>query len=312
MIQLAEFEWLRWDGYEIVGSDVRYLVADLRSNPDYSSEELERLIAEGNLQGFRVTRPLEGAGVFLAFAQLDASSEESILGFANEYGHLTHGKSERVDHRWGERLSTWVGMVHEAHQLLTLWEALARRDRAALRPFVRFRKDGGVVVGHDGDPAYRCELTGHASLVGVAREFPSRDTLEPVARHIAERLTSLLSGQCSTTVVAERGSGRLSLYHRPNTLLGAIWLQFAATIAAGKQYRRCRFCEKWFEVAPDTARKDKLFCDDSCRLRHYRHRKSTAIRLAGEGLSALEITKQLEKDELNTPLETVERWIRKE
>jgi hypothetical protein len=50
------------------------------------------------------------------------------------------------------------------------------------------------------------------------------------------------------------------------------------------------------ELAPGTARADKLYCSTPCRTKAYRKRQAEAVRLHGEGRSVDEIARELESD----------------
>ena len=53
----------------------------------------------------------------------------------------------------------------------------------------------------------------------------------------------------------------------PRTLLGALWLQLAHTLAGGIQIRPCVLCGEWFDAGPGTARRlDAKFCSDDHRV----------------------------------------------
>jgi hypothetical protein len=68
----------------------------------------------------------------------------------------------------------------------------------------------------------------------------------------------------------------LQLHIRPNSLLGALWLQFVQAVNGNKKYRRCQECGAWFVLDPATARKSRLFCSDLCRNRAFRRKKALA------------------------------------
>jgi hypothetical protein len=90
----------------------------------------------------------------------------------------------------------------------------------------------------------------------------------------------------------------------PEGLVGAIWLQFARAVERDSQFRQCAECQIWFELAPGTARSDKLYCSTPCRTKAYRKRQAEAVRLRGEGRSIEDIARQLENDP-----DTVRSWI---
>ncbi|MFZ0423447.1 MAG: hypothetical protein WAL80_11270 [Xanthobacteraceae bacterium] len=62
-------------------------------------------------------------------------------------------------------------------------------------------------------------------------------------------------------------TGAMRLRVQPRTLLGALWVQLAQTIAGGTMIRACLHCGGWFECGPGTDRRlDAKFCSDEHRV----------------------------------------------
>jgi hypothetical protein len=99
--------------------------------------------------------------------------------------------------------------------------------------------------------------------------------------------------------------GGLALQVKPNSLLGALWIQFALAVAGNKKYRACATCRQWFELSPQIARTSKLFCSEACRSQAYRNRKEKAHLLAAEGKTFKQIA-----EELGSDLKTVQEWLK--
>src|SRR5439155_5955574 len=72
-----------------------------------------------------------------------------------------------------------------------------------------------------------------------------------------------LAAHAGARMVWEDG-GRLALRLVPATLLGALWLQFAAAVDGGHDFRACRECGRWFRLDPATARTSREFCANAC------------------------------------------------
>jgi hypothetical protein len=98
----------------------------------------------------------------------------------------------------------------------------------------------------------------------------------------------------------------LRLTWLPRDLHGTLWLQLALSIAEAKEYRACKTCGKWFEVAPGVARTNRLFCSDACKFRAFREKQERAKALHAEGKPDHEIAK-----ELGTDVATLRKWRRK-
>lgn len=78
------------------------------------------------------------------------------------------------------------------------------------------------------------------------------------------------------TVRLERGADpeRPALYIEPESLLSAMWLQFAQTVSANQQIQRCAVCTTWFAFGTGTGRrKSAHYCSDRCRKAFHRPNK---------------------------------------
>jgi hypothetical protein len=60
----------------------------------------------------------------------------------------------------------------------------------------------------------------------------------------------------------------------PHDLLGALWLQFAESLAGAREHRPCLECGRWIPVSPDTRRRQVKYCSDACRAKAYRRRRA--------------------------------------
>ena len=60
----------------------------------------------------------------------------------------------------------------------------------------------------------------------------------------------------------------------PDSLIGLLWYQLAQAVEGNEEFRQCDDCTTWFRVAPQVARKSRLYCSDACRSRAYRKRKA--------------------------------------
>src|SRR5262249_11260689 len=98
---------------------------------------------------------------------------------------------------------------------------------------------------------------------------------------------------------------RLALRFTASSLASALWLQFADAVANNRTYTRCAVCEKWFELAPGTARSHKRFCSDACRVSAYRGKQDRARRLYFEQHKSFEEIAQA----LDSKVVTVKRWV---
>ena len=138
----------------------------------------------------------------------------------------------------------------------------------------------------------------------VLGRFVRGDLVKPALHYVQstinEHLENRLGRDCSGTP-SGRGSACTS---SPDGLIGALWLQFARAVERDSQFRQCAECGTWFELAPGTARADKLYCSTPCRTKAYRKRQAEAVRLHGEGRSLEDIARELESEP-----DTVRGWI---
>jgi hypothetical protein len=128
--------------------------------------------------------------------------------------------------------------------------------------------------------------------------------VKPALHYVQSKINAKLEGRASPRMLWDAKRERLGLYIVPDGLVGALWLQFARAVERDNRFRQCAECGIWFELAPGTARADKLYCSTPCRTKAYRKRQAEAARLHAEGQSIEEIAQVLENDP-----DTVRGWI---
>lgn len=256
--------------------------------------------------------------LFRTFADI-MPTEDGILSFVNEYGRLilgemlivrseTGNKDGTLD--TGEPLSLWVSEITAMNQALTLWDMAQNRDMTGLSGFIHWSGDG---VYYDSGPG----TEEHSSLGRTTRTIAhlnegSRlgnillpgDLVTPALSQVQHVVNQHLEERLSPKVLWDTDYAHLNLYFMPNSLIGALWLQFAQAIDGNKTYRRCDECRAWFELSPEVARTTKRFCSNACRVKAYRNRKATARQLHSKGVRIEEIATRLDSDP-----ETVAGWV---
>lgn len=122
----------------------------------------------------------------------------------------------------------------------------------------------------------------HDDLVGPAGEW-LRDWREAITRlhdgvHAARHgdLPKVgFPGPLFEAFLAPRPpDGRLALYGRPRSLIGAMWLQFMEGVSEGRLIRACDHCQKLFEAGTEHRRIDAKFCSDRCRIKSNSNKRS--------------------------------------
>ena len=128
--------------------------------------------------------------------------------------------------------------------------------------------------------------------------------MKPALHYVQSTINQHLENRTGARLLWDAKRARLDLYTSPVDLIGAVWLQFARAVERDSQFRQCAECGIWFELAPGTARADKLYCSTPCRTKAYRKRQAEAVRLHGEGRSLEDIARELDSDP-----DTVRGWI---
>ena len=76
--------------------------------------------------------------------------------------------------------------------------------------------------------------------------------------------------QLSVSLESRTRGERPSLVLQPETLLAAMQLQLARSVAGDGSLRVCKQCGEWFEAGPGDARRSiAIFCTERCKNRHH-------------------------------------------
>jgi hypothetical protein len=130
------------------------------------------------------------------------------------------------------------------------------------------------------------------------------DLIAPVLWYIQDALDITLRGRLEYRVRWDREQGRPIQSYEPKTLIEAIYLQFAETVAGRRRQQKCQGCGRWFELAPGVNRADRLTCTSACRQRAHRGRVARARELYAEGRSVKAIAAVLGSDPA-----TIKGWV---
>jgi hypothetical protein len=205
----------------------------------------------------------------------------------------------------GERYEDWQKEIQALRHAVELWDMARAGDEAGLSRHVRWSLDRqSVCITFLSDE--KGVDTDLMEELPESEWFRPGDVIRPALFYVQGQVNRVLGHlqRVSPQLVYEPQAGQLTLHFIPENLLGAIWLQLAQAISGNKQYRQCQGCKKWFELSPEVARTNRLFCSDKCRTRAYRGRKEQAQTMAKEGKSIKEIAKELESD-----VNIVKSWI---
>ena len=103
------------------------------------------------------------------------------------------------------------------------------------------------------------------SLRKWIKDFNRRDIWERSRAGVTIQLTNTDDPLCPNLEIV------------PNSLISAIWLQFAQQVASSTGLRQCNWCSTWFVFGTGTGRrKSAHYCSDRCRQANHRQGKEKA------------------------------------
>lgn len=211
------------------------------------------------------------SALFMDF-QSRVRDAESALAFAAQYGFLGAPVTERVllangQTRVGDALAAWLTEADGVRRAVALWTAVRTRSRRAML------RDPHVAAISWPVDALSQSIPLHLSAVPDAevRGHALFTLAHLVNRGLAARIDQY-EAQVGTELRVE-GDG-LAFRVVGRTLRGALWLQLASAVGGDKRFRQCPRDGRWWELHPDVARTNKVYCSDACRQAAYRERKA--------------------------------------
>lgn len=288
--------------------------------------QLAPVEADGPVRRYEPLR--EHPALFRTFADLDLGQEvDGFVRFANQYGLLGRppaGYRLEVEglqvgdgllDTWDLHRAWWAATL-AMRDAIFLGDLIRAGDRAQLKEHVRWEGTDRVVY----DPrtnlprsAFRVPFMELGVAVIASRQqrpdwlghFTPGDVVTPALSHLTANVNKWLCGLTDARLYLNDSDSRPKSRLVPNSLLGALWLQFHLSIANGTEYRQCDICRSWFEISPRVNRATKVHCGDGCRSQAFRDRKKRAVQLHEGGKSVAEIAKELGSD-----VPTVRKWVR--
>jgi hypothetical protein len=276
--------------------------------------------------GGQTHNPLEEhTGLFRVFADTEPS-RDGIKEFAERFGSLggdtrtwvavyDEPRNGGYAGAWSEAYTVWRDQIVDMRRTVDLWDAARRGEVQELERKICWTKDYGSVGyrTHPGlTPSERMELRegSFSTLIaekgdGILERFVPGDLVQPALFFVQRLVNQRLRTRVSPRLLWDEQETQLRLHLVPEGLVGALWLQFASAIEKDSEFRRCAECDIWFELAPGTARSDKLYCSNACRTKAYRRRRAEAVRLHAEGRPIAEIAEQVQAD-----VESVRGWVK--
>jgi hypothetical protein len=220
---------------------------------------------------------------------------------------------------YDEPYKMWLREIFRMRQAVLLWDAATARDMATLKRYIKWDGTNAVWYRHPvsripsvawGMPElFKTLISRKGSETYWKDPFQSLtpgDVIKPALFYVQNEVNASLKRTVVPSLLWDPNYLAMSLHLTPGTLLGCLWLQFAAGINNNTLYRECLQCGTPFAVGPGTARMTKLFCSNACRSKNYRERQAKAQRLHAEGRALGDIA-----SELDTDVDTVRAWIEK-
>ena len=246
--------------------------------PDYhwDGDELTFELPESAEAGWEYGRdyaPLrENTALFIEFSETPPT-RAGILAFARRYGGLHHYVASetcpKCQHRFVFRSTKkeWVAAIGGMRDAIALWHAIEGGPAPSVKEVRITAFDG---TGYSLNTAYyRLGDRGHQ------RYFSAGETRAELVSEFRRSLWVFTNDQLRKYATSAQlrltNNCDYQLSFRPQSLLGAMWLQFAQAVARNYQIRICRGCGKPFQVGAGTNRRaDATTCRDSCRQKAYR------------------------------------------
>lgn len=297
------FQWQVAPAYELVDATL-----PLTEVIDLQDRTVMCLVANRHSGPPRLYNPMEDArGLFQEFAELQRTPED-VLAFAKAHGSLG-GRTEELVRptdpvtrkslappdgvALGEALIYWYEQIRRMRELLDIWGMVERRDEVSLSKRIRWRLQPyehrdlpGVYYAPETVPSteYSPSLTPPEKTIADDLLNPKPiaqgwlkygEVIEPARWFLLSQITEQLEYHHATARFVYRPGKAVThaLQLWPDGLIGILWVQFAQAIDGHRNYQKCPECPTWFELSPDVARSDKVYCSDRCRVRASRRRK---------------------------------------
>ena len=231
-----------------------------------------------------------------------------IKGFADRYGPLYEPRPRPNERAlapfYVDSYQVWHHATTQAATLRWLWERAMLDDADGLLPFVAWERNPRMVsvrfVAHDGQPdveltrrKFRDGAEFEQVLAGLnspwIRDLPLArqgddsghrlrrlrydDVLEPIREFVRMEVNARLVGHVHLQLMHERAGAIRSV---PDSLLSAVYVQFALEIAGGRTVGRACGNPQCTELV--TGRLNKMFCSPACKARYHDARRPAEYR----------------------------------
>jgi len=230
--------------------------------------------------------------LYRRFARLK-TSRDAILGFANSYGLIGIGRRIILDEgenpdgsRWtaekvvefGHEWAREIILMRAAVATLNLMDEALGMNVPELSERFEFRS-GGWHVRRELVPGYAgqgktdwIDLSVWAEEDGCFESLEADNLVPAATEYLRVTANRQLAGRVEAVLAWDDDRTKTSLVYRPTSLLGAMWMQFAATLTRTNNSRACIECGKLF----DFVRRNRVFCSEACQKRYGRRKARQA------------------------------------
>ena len=212
----------------------------------------------GNKSAYRMYDPMKKPDLFRQFACLD-EAPETVLRFANENGLLG------LEHSPVEPLEHWYAEIRELKRVVTLHGLV----------------DDPSGVDHTAELQDRYGMPGVNASRMVLSVTPMWDVVEVVNAKLNGRVSLRLVMPGNALDLIRNYGFPAGMTLAPQSLLGALWLQFALQMYGMRRSAVCQHCGKtfWLKSSEDehrerNQRRTSMYCSGACKTAHCRKRKN--------------------------------------
>ena len=216
-------------------------------------------------------------------------TQEGVLKFANEYGHLgdpcrqdvlflaTSGLRKGGHHAnaaKGETLRVWTEEIGAMRLLVCLWDAVRKAETSTLAKWICWHGDQVTYNLQVGEFRTTGPLAAPDYYPEIWNGFTPGDVVQPAWYLLQRELNNQFKEHSAKPqLVWDQHQSELKVRLIPTSLISALWVQFAFAVGENHSYRTCATCDKWFQVGPGgDMRADAKYCSNACRQRKFRER----------------------------------------
>jgi len=254
------------------------------------------LVPSDDTTGFMSYQPLSNTKMFGEFAAT-APTREGIRAFAKDYGNLSNAlvikKKKDGEVREGDSFLKWQEEIEDISWVMQVWEWQRSDsgyppDKKNLRKVIHWGDDqleyvlaDGLVLDHYGNAGKLIsaidsgeDIEGHYVRGVLARgndEIMSRsrkgNPLLP-AQYLVQKIINLKMHYHNVRPrLLMNDENKLEPRLVPESLIGAIWLQFYQAVVGDRRFKRCELCGLWEDATdrnvnwskhPDCANRERV------------------------------------------------------